>query len=68
MSYKKEELLSKLQPEVQDAIRTLEARGLVLCTHFGINNAVSTLRQMDAYCQMGCLYEWLKLRYGMDVC
>ena len=47
------------------AIRELESRGLIFCAHFGVENAVEIMAEMDAAFLDGRLYEWLRSRLGV---
>lgn len=61
-----DELISKQPPEVQSAIRELESRGLSFCGHFGYQNAVAILCEMNAAFYSGELYEWMRRTFGIE--
>jgi hypothetical protein len=60
-----ENIISAQPPEVQAAIQELEDRGLSFCSHFGYENAVALLKEMDEAFASGSLYEWLRCRCGI---
>ena len=53
--------------EVQHAIRELEDRGLMICAHFGTENAIDILGEMNQAFSDGTLYAWLARRCGIVV-
>ena len=55
-----DDIISAQKPKVRAAIRTLEARGLTFCSHFGTDNAIKVLKGMDSAYRRGVLYEWLR--------
>ena len=50
----------KVTPEQMAAIEKLEERGFTFCGHYGYENAVELLEQMDRAFRGGYLEEWLK--------
>ena len=58
-------LCLEITTPVQEACRTLEARGLSFCCHFGTENAIEILADMDRAYDMGVLYEWMRNRMGI---
>jgi len=58
-----ENLISSQPFKVSEAIRVLQSRGLMFCGHFGYENAIDRLADMNQAFAEGRLYEWLK-----DVC
>jgi len=52
-------------PEVINAVIELESRGLSFCGHFGYQNALALLHEMDEAFDSGLLYEFLRDRFGI---
>lgn len=47
------------------AMDELESRGLTFCSHFGYENAVAILADMNRACDEGVLYEWMDRTLGV---
>lgn len=54
-------IFDSLDQETQKAIDTLEERGLKWMAHFGYDNAIEMLHEMDIAFEQGWLYQWMKI-------
>lgn len=61
-------VLSVCSVETVDAVAELERRGFQFFSHFGTQNAVRTLREMNQAADDGRLYEYLHAAFGMCQC
>lgn len=63
------ELCHLLDIRITDAQRVamdeLELRGLSFCCHFGTDNAIEILADMNRAADLGVLYEWMSERMGI---
>lgn len=58
-------VLSVCSAETVAAVAELERRGFQFFSHFGTQNAVRTLREMDQSIEEGRLYEHLNAAFDM---
>jgi hypothetical protein len=59
------DLIAQQPVGVQSAIRELQHRGLSFCGHFGYQNAVDRLAEMNRAFAEGRLYEWMRDTLGV---